>query len=103
MGHYDALITGHPLYVALGQTPQSRCEAYCAQFDAHVDDPGIAEIRSATAAGHLLAGERFRAEVEIAHRQRLGPAPLGQPRKKEARTPDSSQLELPGAPSEKRL
>lgn len=101
MGHDDVLVTAHPLYVALGQTPRARCEAYYAQFDTHVDNPGVAEIRSATAAGHLLAGESFRAAIEMAHRQRLGPAPLGRPRNKEAR--DGSQLDLPDGPPEKRL
>ena len=39
-----------------------------------------APIAPATAAGHLLASERFRKEAEAALGARLGPAPRGRPR-----------------------
>ncbi len=80
LGAGDALVSEHPLYTALGTDPEARRNAYRALFRAQLDEAIVADIRGATAAGHLLASERFRKEAEAALGARLGPAPRGRPR-----------------------
>lgn len=81
LGFDDQLVSQHPLYSALAATKEAQRLAYRALFDAPIDAPMLAHIRSATAAGHLLAGERATKAVEAAEGRRLGPAPRGRPRK----------------------
>jgi len=81
-GEASSIVHEHPVYAALGTSPAERQAAYRALFRSALEDELIAQIRSATAAGHLLAGERFRQQAEAALARRLGPAPRGRPRKK---------------------
>jgi putative transposase len=82
LGEENLLVTEHALYGALGRTPEKRQTAYQTLFRAQFDEDLIGKIRGATAAGHLLAGERFRMEAEAALARPLGPARRGRPRKK---------------------
>jgi len=82
LGEANALVEEHALYTALGATREARQAAYRALFRAELDDAVVADIRSATSSGHLLAAERFRKEAEAALGARLGPAPRGRPRKR---------------------
>ena len=66
LGAEDTLVSEHPLYKALGRDAEARREAYRALFRAQLDEAIVADIRSATASGHLLASERFRKEAEAA-------------------------------------
>ena len=93
LGVDDPLVSEHPLYTALGPDPEARREAYRALFRAQLDEAIVADIRSATASGHLLASERFRKEAEAALGARLGPAPRGRPRKR-AGGLDGEQIEM---------
>lgn len=81
MGHEDALLTEHLLYTGLGESVQARRSAYRGLFESELAGSTLAEIRSATASGHLLAGQAFRKEMERARGLTLGPATRGRPRK----------------------
>lgn len=81
LGEANPVVSEHSLYAALGSTPGARQAAYRSLFRVHLDEQVVADIRNATASGHLLAAERFRKEAEVALGQRLGPAPRGRPRK----------------------
>jgi putative transposase len=81
LGKPDELLTQHPLYTGLGSTMKDRQLAYGSLFQARLDESVLSEIRIATVSGHLLAGERFRKETEMAKRLVLGPAKRGRPRK----------------------
>ncbi len=94
LGQADRLVTSHALYLALGDDPVSCQGAYRELFRAHLDEPALLEIRSATTSGHLLAAERFRKEVEVARGVRLGPALRGRPRKDAGAGLDGEQLDL---------
>lgn len=77
----DPLLTEHPLFIRLGRTAVDRARAYRDLFRGRLPETTLAEIRGATARGHLLAGERTRKEIEAARGHLLGPAPIGRPRK----------------------
>lgn len=80
LGLADPLLTEHPLYTRLGASPTARQRAYCDLFGERLEDASLANIRTATASGHLLASQEFRKEVEAARGVRLGPAAIGRPR-----------------------
>ena len=81
LGVADPMVTEHPLYTGVGDAPPSRQAAYRGLFRAELEESALTEIRVATASGHLLAGDRFRTEIEAARGVLLGPAPRGRPRK----------------------
>lgn len=43
--HIDALVTEHPAYLALGETPAERAKAYAGMCDEALDPESLAEIR----------------------------------------------------------
>lgn len=55
LGHEDALVTPHGLYVALGSDPTAQRLAYRGLFRPVVDDASVAAIRDATHGGWLLS------------------------------------------------
>ena len=75
------MLTEHPLYTGLGDSPVERLAAYRDLFRAHLDEAALTDIRVATASGHLLASGRFRKEIETVRGVLLGPARRGRPRK----------------------
>ena len=94
LGQSDPLVSDHQLYTALGGSAHERQLAYRELFRADLDEHALVQIRSATHSGHLLAGERFRTEIEAAHGRRFGPAPRGRPRKEATPPIDGDQFEL---------
>ncbi|TAL00556.1 MAG: transposase [Rhodospirillaceae bacterium] len=67
-GQADALITPHPIYIALGATPEARASAYRALFDEAIPDATLTAIRSATNGGAELSAD-------------YAPRPRGRPRR----------------------
>ncbi|MSP97508.1 MAG: transposase [Betaproteobacteria bacterium] len=94
LGQSDALLSEHPLYTGLGATSADRQVAYRDLFHGHFDEAALIDIRGATTAGHLLAGEPFRRQIERVLGRRLGPAPRGRPRKAGGEEADGEQLAL---------
>jgi putative transposase len=80
LGQQDALITPHPLYLALGQTSKRRQAAYRALFLAQLDADPIGDIRLALNQNQPLGNSRFYAKIEKVTGQRREPKPRGRPR-----------------------
>ncbi|MGE3925554.1 MAG: transposase [Lautropia sp.] len=78
----DSLVSPHPLYWALGNTPFDREASYRALFDtiAPIDDPTLTQ---ALLAGKPLADRCFLERLERATGLALEPRPVGRPRKVE--------------------
>lgn len=83
-GYADPLLTRHSLYDRLGQSPAERQEAYCELLGIPVTESTLADIRSATGSGHLLATAAVRNRLESAMGLRLGPAQRGRPKRSPA-------------------
>ncbi len=81
LGEADALITEHPLYDALGPTPEARRAAYRALFEAAIDEGLLSSIRGALNQGRAVAGPLFLAEMESRLQRSLAPAGRGRPRR----------------------
>ena len=81
LGRADPLVVEHSLYTGLGVTLADRQSAYRKLIQAHLNHEALADIRTATSSGHLLASEPFRKQLEKAKGTLLGPALRGRPRK----------------------
>ena len=79
LGQRDALITDHPLYLALGLDTESRLAAYRALFRSQLDEEALADIRVSISQGHLLGNNRFTAAVCAAAGVRRTQARRGRP------------------------
>jgi putative transposase len=75
----DQLISDHPLYWALGNTPFEREAAYRRLMEQGMSTAEIARLQSAVSAGWVLGPDKFRQEVEKQTRRRAGPARRGRP------------------------
>ncbi len=81
LGEADALITEHPLYDALGPTPEARRAAYRALFGTALDEGLVSSIRGALNQGRAVAGPLFLADMESRLQRSLAPAGRGRPRR----------------------
>lgn len=81
-GREEALISAHPLYLSLGRTVVERRERYRALFKAHIDEEGLAEIRSAWQTGTPLGNAYFKSKVEAKLKTKVGQARRGRPSKR---------------------
>ena len=81
-GEADTLITPHASYLQLGDTVESRQQAYRSLFQQSLEAGVLSTIREATHRGWALGGERFRTEIELLSRRRAQPLPKGRPSKK---------------------
>lgn len=86
LGVDNSLLAEHSAYTALGGDEVERQAAYRALFGSGLAEATLAEIRSATNKGHLLAGEDIRRRVEASVGRPLGPAPRGRPARKNKST-----------------
>jgi len=82
-GRPDPLVVAHEQYRALGQDQTTRCAAYRALFQAHLDESTLNNIRDATNKGWALGDERFKAEVERLLARRARPLPRGGGRRRQ--------------------
>lgn len=76
-------LSPHPLYLALGDSPAARGQAYRALFDRHLDSQAVRAIREATEAGAVLGNNRFKEEIEAVLNRRVVRLPHGGDRKSE--------------------
>ena len=83
LGQFDQLLTPHPLYTTLGDSPSARQFAYRELFHAEQDDDALDAIRNATCSGHVLVPENLRKELENDVGRCLGPALRGRPKRLE--------------------
>lgn len=96
-GEPNALLSPHPLYLALGQDKAGREEAYRALFRTALDDEPIGELRMALNQNQPVGNARFYEEIEAMTGQRRELRQRGRPRKAEAAevVGESAQQELP--------
>ena len=94
LGRTDRLVTEHTVYTRLGASAEARQSAYRDLFRADKDAAVLADIRTATASGHLLAGDQVRKEVGRTRGLQLGPATRGRPRKASGAEREAEQEEL---------
>lgn len=77
MGKSDDLIEDHPLYVALGDTTETRRAAYRALFRYQMEDAEIAEIRTSLNKGLAVGAERFKDQIETVMARSVRPGQAG--------------------------
>jgi putative transposase len=76
-GAFDALVSEHALYLALGASPPARQSAYAALFQQALDPVLLDELRAATNGGWAFGRERFKREIAAAMGRRVAPLPAG--------------------------
>lgn len=84
LGYGDSVIRDHPLYRALGATPEARALAYRELFRDPITEREIAEIRTSWKAGLVLGGDSFKNEIERIVERPVRPGKCGRPRKSES-------------------
>lgn len=83
IGEDSALITAHPLYLALGVDPAARQAAYRKLFGFELESRQIDSIRQATNGNFALGDGRFGEGISRALGMRATPGKAGRPRKQE--------------------
>jgi putative transposase len=92
LGKHDDLIGDHPLYVALGNTAETRRAAYRELFRYQLDDADITEILTSLNKGLAVGAERFKDQIETVLARSVRPGQAG--RKKTAGGFDGEQESL---------
>lgn len=77
----DSLITDHPLYWALGNTPFERQRAYRELCEQPLDERETSQLMQATLKGWVLGSETWRDWASRTANRRVSPLPRGRPRK----------------------
>lgn len=78
---FDELITDHPLYWALGDTPFERQRAYKELCEQPLDEATVNALQQATLKGWVLGSESWCQWVARQANRRVLPLPRGRPRK----------------------
>ena len=78
----DSLISDHPLYWALGNTPFEREAAYKNLIEQVLTSDEMSELNGATSSGWALGSEQFKMLLERQTNRRVRPAKRGRPFKK---------------------
>jgi putative transposase len=79
LGQADALLTVHPVYLALGRGPKERQGAYRALFRAHLERAAVDDTRLALNQNQPLGNARFYARIERLTGVRREARPRGSP------------------------
>jgi len=91
-GQQDPVISPHALYLALGPTVESRCQAYRELFAEVLDQALLDAIRESTNGGFVFGSGRFQKEIAAMLGRRTWKGSPGRPRKKAS---GDDQHELP--------
>jgi putative transposase len=75
----DALLAGHPEYLALGEDPASRQRAYRDLFRDTLEPTLVERIREATHRGYPLGSERFTSDMALTRGWKIAPGRPGRP------------------------
>jgi len=89
-GEASALLTPHPLYLALDRDDAARQIAYRELFRNELDPGMVDQIRAATNGNFALGNSKFSEEIARALGRRVTPGKAGRPRK--TPRPESSEL-----------
>lgn len=77
LGYSSKLLTPHGIYLALGETADSRSAAYRQLFVGHLDETFLSEIRQASNSGMALGNDKFKQEIESLSGRRVVPLKRG--------------------------
>jgi hypothetical protein len=91
----DSLITDHPLYWALGNTPFERQRAYRELCEQALDERETTQLMQATLKGWVLGSDTYRDWASRTANRRVSPLPRGRPRK--VREAPGTPAAAPGA------
>jgi putative transposase len=80
-GRASVLITHHPVYLRLADTPEGRQAAYRQLFELPISQEELAKIRASVNGGWPLGNEAFRQEVQQTLGVKATPGTPGRPRK----------------------
>jgi len=80
LGESDSLITMHPFYLRLGDTPERCAAAYRTLLAVELPEDDIRRIRDATNKGWALGDESFQAYLTQVTGRRAAPSRPGRPR-----------------------
>ena len=80
-GKENILLTKHPLYLSMGKTRASRCEAYKALFKACIDEGNLKDIRAAWQTGTPLGNDYFKEKIERKLKTKVGQPRRGRPKR----------------------
>jgi putative transposase len=75
----NSLITDHPVYWALGNTPFQREAAYIEQVRQGIGSQELARINAAVLKGWPLGSEEFKAQLQAKEKRQVLPAKRGRP------------------------
>jgi putative transposase len=81
LGESDELLTPHPVWLALGNNPTGRCQAYRQLFNTEPPESKFEAIRYSNRKGLPLGTERFKARIESQLQIKLGSGKVGRPAK----------------------
>lgn len=81
LGKNVPLVHPHASYLALGRSPDMRCDAYRNWVMQSIDRAEVDAIRLHLQRQHAYGSDRFRAAIEAQLGRRAGPAKIGRPRK----------------------
>lgn len=81
LGISDALLTPHPLFLALGASTEDRQAAYRELFNAHIEDKTLEEVRASINKAWVLGSEHFMSLIAAQLNRRASPLPKGGNRK----------------------
>jgi putative transposase len=79
LGKKSALCTPHPVYQALGMTPDERMDNYMALFRSHIDEELLEEIRTNVNSGMAVGNDSFKKQIEVLTGRRVHPKKRGRP------------------------
>lgn len=79
LGTPDALVSGHEVYTALGESSGTRCKAYRALFESYPAPEELAGIRSSINEELVLGSEQFRDTIANRVRRRVRRGRAGRP------------------------
>jgi len=85
-GRKSGLLQGHPEYLQLGRTQDSRLQNYRSLFSGNQATALVGEIRLATNGNYALGNDRFKQEISGALKRRVSPGKPGRPTKSFAKT-----------------
>ena len=81
LGENDALLTPHPLFLALGGSTDERQTAYRALFETHLDEKTLDDVRSSINKAWVLGSKHFKNKIATQLNRRTSPLPKGGDRK----------------------
>lgn len=93
LGENDALLTPHPLFLALGGSADKRQAAYRVLFDAALGEKTLEEVRSSINKAWVLGSEHFKSKIAAQLNRHASPLPKGGDRKSGQRQEQDKAIE----------